>query len=146
MAGSVAAWRAARKSAPGKCCPSPLQQGRAARQVLALFGALLHGSLYLVLGATTLLPQALRAALRGASRQRTSLLQARACAFRSCSSRIACAVLVMLLIAFGKPDSCAKFWRTPVSGQERKHPGHRTGVWSCTAANNICYISKHAKW
>ena len=48
------------------------------RQVLALFGALLHGSLYLVLGATTLLPQALRAALRAASRQRTSLLQARA--------------------------------------------------------------------
>ena len=53
---------------------------RAVRQALALFGALLHGSLYLVLGAITLLPQALRAALRAASRQRTSLLQARACA------------------------------------------------------------------
>ena len=45
------------------------------RQVLALFGALLYGSLYLVLGATTLLPQALRAAAGFAAGQRASLLQ-----------------------------------------------------------------------
>jgi hypothetical protein len=46
--------------------------------VLALFGALLHGSLYLVLGATTLLPQALRAGARLASGARPPLPQARA--------------------------------------------------------------------
>ena len=78
--GSDATWRAARNIWTWLGCPSPLQKGPAVWQVLALFGALLHGSLYLVLGATTLLPQALRAALRAASRQRTSLLQARACA------------------------------------------------------------------
>ena len=50
----------------------------AVRQVLALFGALLHGSLYLVLGTVTLLPQALRAAAHAACRQRISLLQASA--------------------------------------------------------------------
>jgi len=52
--------------------------GGRGRQVLALFGALLHGSLYLVLGATTLLPQALRAGARLASGRRPPLPQARA--------------------------------------------------------------------
>ncbi|KAK9842318.1 hypothetical protein WJX81_006380 [Elliptochloris bilobata] len=52
-----------------------IQAALAGVQVLALFGALLHGSLYLVLGATTLLPQVLRAAARAASGQRASLPQ-----------------------------------------------------------------------